>query len=94
MYDKEFKELVKIAVEKLKDESILKLLQADASYQKDSKEVCQAGGTTGIYGMTLCKTEKFSLCFFADNLSVFYVSAACTKHIKQRICVLKEKSEP
>ncbi len=38
MYDKEFKELVKIAVEKLKDESVLKLLQADASYQKDSKD--------------------------------------------------------
>lgn len=37
MYDKEFKELVKIAVEKLKDESVLKLLQADASYQKDCK---------------------------------------------------------
>ena len=36
MCDKEFKELVKIAVEKLKDESVLKLLQADASYQKDS----------------------------------------------------------
>ena len=38
MYDKEFKELVKIAVEKLKDESVLKLLQADASYQKDSMD--------------------------------------------------------
>ena len=38
MYDKEFKELVKIAAEKLKDESVLKLLQADASYQKDSKD--------------------------------------------------------
>ena len=36
MCDKETKELVKIAVEKLKDESVLKLLQADASYQKDS----------------------------------------------------------
>ena len=36
MCDKEFKELVKIAGEKLKDESVLKLLQADASYQKDS----------------------------------------------------------
>ena len=35
MCDKEFKELVKIAVEKLKDESVLKLLQTDASYQKD-----------------------------------------------------------
>ena len=38
MCDKEFKELVKIAVEKLKDESVLKLLQTDASYQKDSKD--------------------------------------------------------
>ncbi len=38
MGDREFKELVKIAVEKLKDESVLKLLQADASYQKDSKD--------------------------------------------------------
>ena len=36
MCDKEFKELIKIAVEKLKDESVLKLLQADVSYQKDS----------------------------------------------------------
>ncbi len=36
MCDKEFKELVKIAVEKLKDKSVLKLLKADASYQKDS----------------------------------------------------------
>ena len=36
MCDKEFKELVKIVVEKLKDESVLKLLQADASYQRDS----------------------------------------------------------
>ena len=36
MCDKEFKELEKIAVEKLKDESVLKLLQTDASYQKDS----------------------------------------------------------
>ena len=38
MCDKEFKELVKIAVEKLKDESVLKLLKADASYQKDSMD--------------------------------------------------------
>ncbi len=36
MCDKEFKELVKIAVEKLKDESVLELLQVDVSYQKDS----------------------------------------------------------
>ena len=38
MGNREFKELVKIAVEKLKDESVLKLLQVDASYQKDSKD--------------------------------------------------------
>ncbi len=38
MCDKEFKELVKIAVEKLIDESVLKLLKADASYQKDSMD--------------------------------------------------------
>ena len=38
MCDKEFKELVKIAVEKLKDESVLKLLKTDASYQKDSMD--------------------------------------------------------
>ena len=36
MYDRGFKELVKIEVEKLKDESVLKLLQSDAGYQKDS----------------------------------------------------------
>ncbi len=29
MYDREFKELVKIAVEKLKDESVLELLQKE-----------------------------------------------------------------
>ena len=38
MCDKEFKELVKIVVKKLKDESVLKLLKADASYQKDSMD--------------------------------------------------------
>ena len=42
MCDKEFKELVKIAVEKLKDESVLKLLQADASYLKDSNNELDA----------------------------------------------------
>ncbi|MCI9576846.1 MAG: hypothetical protein HFJ84_09420 [Clostridiales bacterium] len=42
MHDKEFKELVKIAVEKLKDESVLELLQNDASYQKDSKNEGEA----------------------------------------------------
>lgn len=42
MGDKEFKELVKIAVEKLKDESVLELLRNDASYQKDSKDEGEA----------------------------------------------------
>ena len=42
MCDKEFKELVKIAVEKLKDESVL---QADASYQKDSMDEGKAEGS-------------------------------------------------
>ena len=38
MYDKEFKELVKIAAEKLKDESVFLLLKADEGYKKDSKD--------------------------------------------------------
>ena len=37
MNDKEFKELVKIAAEKLKDESVFLLLKADEGYKKDSK---------------------------------------------------------
>lgn len=37
MDDKEFRELLKIAVEKLKDESVLQLLQSDEGYQKDSR---------------------------------------------------------
>ena len=38
MNDKEFKELVKIAAEKLKDESVFLLLKADEGYKKDSKD--------------------------------------------------------
>lgn len=37
MSDKEFKELVKIAAEKLKDESVLLLLNADEGYQQISE---------------------------------------------------------
>ena len=37
MDDKDFKELVKIAAEKLKDESVLLLLKADEGYQQVSK---------------------------------------------------------
>lgn len=32
---------------------------ANGRVNNHPKEVCQAGGTTRIYGMTLCKTEKF-----------------------------------
>ena len=38
MNDKEFKELVKIAAEKLKDESVFLLLKAYEGYKKDSKD--------------------------------------------------------
>ena len=31
---------------------------ADGGADDRAEEVCQAGGTAGIYGMTLCKTEK------------------------------------
>ena len=52
MCDKEFKELVKIAVEKLKDESVLKLLQADASYQKDSNNEGSAEDAFNQFDLT------------------------------------------
>ncbi|MEY8392473.1 hypothetical protein AALA98_14115 [Lachnospiraceae bacterium 45-W7] len=42
MDDRQFKKLVKIAVEKLKDESVLELLRNDVSYQKDSKNEGEA----------------------------------------------------
>ena len=32
---------------------------ADGRADDHPEEVCQAGGAAGIYGMTLCKTEKF-----------------------------------
>ena len=32
---------------------------ADGRADDHSEEVCQACGTAGIYGMNLCKTEKF-----------------------------------
>ncbi len=53
MYDKEFKESVKIAVKKLKDESALKLLQADDSYQKDSKDEEKAEDKTCRNGVCI-----------------------------------------
>ena len=33
---------------------------ADGRADNHPKEISQAGGTAGIHGMTLCKTEKFS----------------------------------
>ncbi len=56
MCDKEFKELVKIAVEKLKDESVLKLLQADASYQKDSNN--EGSAEDAFHQLDLTKKQR------------------------------------
>ena len=35
---------------------------ADGRADDCTEEVCQTGGTAGIYGMILCKTEKFPGC--------------------------------
>ena len=42
MGDVEFKELLKLAVEKLKDETVYQLLQADIVYQKDCRNESDA----------------------------------------------------
>lgn len=59
MGDKEVKELVKIAVEKLKDESVLLLLQADASYQKDSRDEGDAENAFNLLDLT---AEQRTVC--------------------------------
>ena len=56
MYDREFKELVKIAVENLKDESVLKLLQADANYQKDSNN--EGSAEDAFYQLDLTEKQR------------------------------------
>lgn len=56
MCDKEFKELVKIAVEKLKDKSVLKLLQVDASYQKDSNN--EGNAENAFNGLDLTEKQR------------------------------------
>jgi len=38
---------------------------ADGRPHSDTEKSSQAGGTTRIYGMILCKTEKFPHCFIA-----------------------------
>ena len=42
---------------------------ADGRADDHPEEIGQAGGTAGIHGMTLCKTEKFSDGFPAEKMS-------------------------
>lgn len=44
MCDRKFRELLKLAVEKLKEESVWQLLQTDEEYQQDSEEEGRAEG--------------------------------------------------
>lgn len=44
---------------------------ADGRADDYSEEVRQAGGTARIYGMNLCKTEKFSGSFDGSRASAF-----------------------
>ena len=44
---------------------------ADGRADDYSKEVCQTSGSAGIYGMILCKTEKFPGCSTACKAIVF-----------------------
>ena len=45
MYDKDFAELVKIAAEKLKEDTVYKMLTRSEDYQKESDEIfLQAAG--------------------------------------------------
>lgn len=56
MDDKEFKELVKIAAEKLKDESVLLLLKADEGYQQVSKN--EGNAEDAFNGLNLTKEQR------------------------------------
>lgn len=56
MDDKEFKELVKIAAEKLKDESVLLLLKADEGYQQVSKN--EGNAEDAFNGLNLTEEQR------------------------------------
>ena len=44
---------------------------ADGRADDHPEELCQTGGTAGIYGMNLCKTEKFPASFAAFQAAAF-----------------------
>lgn len=46
---------------------------ADGRADDCAEEVRQTGGTAGIYGMILCKTEKFPGCCYASADALFPV---------------------
>ncbi len=52
---------------------------ADGRADDHPEEIGQAGGTAGIHGMTLCKTEKFSDGFPAEK-NVLPYSGRTTLH--------------
>ena len=52
---------------------------ADGRADNHPEEIGQAGGTAGIHGMTLCKTEKFSDVFPAGK-NVLPYSCRTTLH--------------
>ena len=52
---------------------------ADGRADNHPEEIGQAGGTAGIHGMTLCKTEKFSDGFPAEK-NVLPYSRGTTLH--------------
>ena len=89
MCDKEFKELEKIAVEKLKDESVLKLLQADASYQKDSNN--EGSAEDAFHQLDLTEKQR-AVCQHlldcrADRCISYYSSIVKISQV-HRLCVL------
>ena len=47
-----------------------------------SEKVCQAGGTAGVYGIILCKTEKFQGSFATFGGAVFWQYTARHMRLK------------
>ena len=70
MCDKEFKELVKIAVEKLKDESVLELLQVDVSYQKDSNN--EGSAEDAFHQLDLTEKQRAAGGIWTGNGDIHY----------------------